>query len=241
MIKGSLLRTEIMLGKTGVGKLSHSFVVIAGAGAVGGWALEALVRVGVGRIRIIDYDVVDVSNLNRQVLATADVIGQYKVDLAVKRALSINPDIQIEPKNMMISAETIEDVFEDEPDLLIDAIDTVACKVQLLKSAVNRNIPVFSSMGAALRTDMSMIKTVSLDKTKVCPLAKIIRSGLKKENVDISRIMAVCSEELPKVIPDKRDGNGKSVLGSLPTVPAVFGFTLANMAILHLVDYKGEN
>jgi len=240
MIEGGLLRTEILLGKEGVKRLSESFVVIAGAGAVGGWALEALVRAGIGKIRIVDFDKVQASNLNRQVLATVDVIGKPKTELAVQRALSVNPDIQIEPMNLMIAVDTVDEVLQGKPDVLIDAIDTVACKIQLLKAATEQGITVFSSMGAALRTDTSMIKTTSLDKTKVCPLAKLIRTGLKKENVDIGRIMTVYSEEVPRVIPDGRDEKGKSVLGSLPTIPAVFGFTLANMAILHLTDCKGE-
>lgn len=240
MIEGAFLRTKIILGDKGIRKLAGSFVVIAGAGAVGGWALEALVRCGVGKIRIVDYDTAQASNLNRQVLVTVDSLGKHKTELAMQRALSINPDIKIEPVNTMISADNVDEILSGKPDLLIDAIDTVACKIQLLKTASELKIPVFSSMGAALRTDISMVKTASLDKTKVCPLAKLIRNGLKKEAVNINKIMTVYSEEQPKVIPDMRDNNGKSVLGSLPTLPAVFGFTLANMAILHLTDFKGE-
>ena len=232
----ALQRTELMLGSEGIKKLADSFVVLAGVGAVGGFALEALVRAGVGRIRIIDFDVVEESNLNRQILATRDTLGKAKVDLAAKRAKSINPEINIEVLKAFISPDHIEDVLGDSPDLLIDAIDTITAKVTLLKSAAQKGIKTFSSMGAALRTETSMIKVAPLSKTKVCPLASAIRSNLRKQDSDfaLDKITCVYSEEPVTVVPTERSDSGKSILGSLPTIPAIFGLTLANEAIKYI-------
>lgn len=240
MIKDSFLRTEMMLGKDGMKKLSDSFVVLAGVGAVGGWAFEALVRAGVGKIRVIDYDKVEITNINRQLFATVETVGNVKAELAKARAKSINPDIEVEAATVFINGDNADNMLLGNPDLLIDAIDTISCKVQLLKAASIRELPAFSSMGAALRTDTEMIRCAKLSKTKICPLAKMVRQGLKRENVNIDLITTVYSEEKPKTSPNKKDENGKSVLGSLPTIPPIFGFTLANLAILHLVHYKGE-
>ena len=236
--KAAFTRTELMLGSEGIEKLANSFVVLAGVGAVGGFALEALVRAGVGRIRIIDFDVVEESNLNRQLLATRDTLGKAKVDLAAKRAKSINPEIKIEVLKAFISPDHMEEVLCGSPDLLIDAIDTITAKVTLLKGAVQMGIKTFSSMGAALRTETSMIKVAPLSKTKVCPLAAAIRSNLRKQTdmaLALDKITCVFSEEPVTVVPTERNDNGKSILGSLPTIPAIFGLTLANEAIKYII------
>jgi len=236
--KAAFKRTELMLGIEGIEKLANSFVVLAGVGAVGGFALEALVRAGVGHVRIIDFDVVEESNLNRQLLATRDTLGKAKVDLAAKRAKSINPEIKIEVLKAFISPDHMEEVLCGSPDLLIDAIDTITAKVTLLKGAAQMGIKTFSSMGAALRTETSMIKVAPLSKTKVCPLAAAIRSNLRKQTdmaFALNKITCVYSEEPVTVIPTERNDNGKSILGSLPTIPAVFGLTLANEAIKYIV------
>ena len=215
-------------------KLKDSTVVLAGAGAVGGYVLEGLVRAGVGHIRVVDGDVFSASNMNRQILATVDTIGRNKADVAVERARSINPDIDIEAINMLVSEETIPTILVDVPDVLADAIDTIGHKVALLRYAAENDIVTFSSMGAALHMDTLALRVDTLKRTKVCPLAASVRSRLR--DVDTSRITCVYSEEKPLVKPEARDEHGKSILGSLPTVPAVFGMTLANQIILHLIQ-----
>ena len=227
-------RTELLLGEDGMRKLKDSTVVLAGAGAVGGYVLEGLVRAGVGHIRVVDGDVFSASNMNRQILATVDTIGRNKADVAVERARSINPDIDIEAINMLVSEETIPMILEDVPDVLADAIDTIGHKVALLRYAAENDIVTFSSMGAALHMDTLALRVDTLKRTKVCPLAASVRSRLR--DVDTSRITCVYSEEKPLVKPEARDEHGKSILGSLPTVPAVFGMTLANQIILHLIQ-----
>ena len=234
MSDGIGARTELLLGEDGMRKLKDSTVVLAGAGAVGGYVLEGLVRAGVGHIRVVDGDVFSASNMNRQILATVDTIGRNKADVAVERARSINPDIDIEAINMLVSEETIPTILEDVPDVLADAIDTIGHKVALLRYAAENDIVTFSSMGAALHMDTLALRVDTLKRTKVCPLAASVRSRLR--DVDTSRITCVYSEEKPLVKPEARDEHGKSILGSLPTVPAVFGMTLANQIILHLIQ-----
>ena len=234
MSDGIGARTELLLGEEGMRKLKDSTVVLAGAGAVGGYVLEGLVRAGVGHIRVMDGDVFSASNMNRQILATVDTIGRNKADVAVERARSINPDIDIEAVNILVSEETIPTILKDVPDVLADAIDTIGHKVALLRCAAENDIVTFSSMGAALHMDTLALRVDTLKRTKVCPLAASVRSRLR--NVDTSNITCVYSEERPLVKPEARDEHGKSILGSLPTVPAVFGMTLANQIILHLIQ-----
>jgi tRNA A37 threonylcarbamoyladenosine dehydratase len=234
MSDGIGARTELLLGEEGMRKLKDSTVVLAGAGAVGGYVLEGLVRAGVGHIRVVDGDVFSASNMNRQILATMDTIGRNKADVAVERARSINPDIDIEAVNILVSEETIPTILKDVPDVLADAIDTIGHKVALLRYAAENDIVTFSSMGAALHMDTLALRVDTLKRTKVCPLAASVRSRLR--DVDTSNITCVYSEERPLVKPEARDEHGKSILGSLPTVPAVFGMTLANQIILHLIQ-----
>ncbi len=234
MSDGIGARTELLLGEEGMRKLKDSTVVLAGAGAVGGYVLEGLVRAGVGHIRVVDGDVFSASNMNRQILATVDTIGRNKADVAVERARSINPDIDIEAVNILVSEETIPTILKDVPDVLADAIDTIGHKVALLRYAAENDIVTFSSMGAALHMDTLALRVDTLKRTKVCPLAASVRSRLR--DVDTSNITCVYSEERPLVKPEARDEHGKSILGSLPTVPAVFGMTLANQIILHLIQ-----
>lgn len=227
------VRTSLLIGEEGVGRLRESFVVVAGVGAVGGYVLEGLVRAGIGHIRVVDSDVFSESNLNRQILATRDTIGRPKVQVAVERARSINPEIDIEAMDSMVSADTVPDILSGDPDVLADAIDTVEHKAALLRYAAENNIRTFSSMGAALHFETSSIKVATLKRTNTCPLASSIRSRLK--DLDTGCITCVYSEEPVSVKPSERDDRGKSILGSLPTVPAVFGMTLANEIIRYLL------
>lgn len=226
-------RTKLLIGDEGIARLKGSFAVVCGAGAVGGYALEGLVRAGVGRIRIVDADVFNESNLNRQILATVDTIGRRKAEVAAERARSINPEICIEMMCQMVSADTVGDILSGNPDIVVDAIDTVEHKCALLREAAARGLRTFSSMGAALHFETQSIHVATLKKTKVCPLAAAVRSRLR--DADTSRITCVYSEEKLEIRPDQRDEHGKSILGSLPTVPAVFGMTLANEAIRYLL------
>lgn len=227
-------RTGLLVGEEGIRRLSEASVILAGVGAVGGYALEGLVRAGIGRIRVVDADIFSGSNLNRQILATVDTVGRPKADVACERARSINPDIEIEPMRVLVDDSTVDEILSGDFDILVDAIDTVRCKISLLRKASEVGIPTFSSMGAALHLDTQRIRVAPLRKTSVCPLAGAVRKGLR--DVNTSDITCVFSDEPPVSVPTERDEHGKSVLGSLPTVPAVFGMTLANLAIARVLD-----
>ncbi len=226
-------RTALMIGEEGVEKIRNTSVIIAGAGAVGGYVLEGIVRAGFGRIRIVDADVFSESNLNRQILSTVETIGRSKAEVACERARSINPDVEIEPMCVMVDDDTVGSILDDDFDILIDAIDTVRCKISLLRKASEMGITTFSSMGAALHLDSQTIRVAPLKKTRVCPLAASVRSGLR--DCDTSNITCVYSEEPPFRMNGDRDEHGKSVLGSMPTIPAIFGMMLANEAICHVI------
>ncbi len=227
-------RTEILVGEEGIGKLRNSSVVLCGCGAVGGYAFEALVRAGVGRIRVVDNDVFTRSNLNRQILATNRTIGILKTDAAEMRALDINPSVKIEKMNTLVSEESIPIVLSGDPDLLIDAIDTMKMKTLLLRAACAGGLRTFSSMGAALHMDASAVRIAPLSKTRVCPVASRLRRELR--DCDTGKITCVYSEEKPLSGSGERNEFGKSVLGSLPTIPAIFGMTLANEAIKYILE-----
>ncbi|WP_400150905.1 tRNA threonylcarbamoyladenosine dehydratase, partial [Candidatus Methanarcanum hacksteinii] len=168
-------RTKVLIGEDGVEALRDSYVVLAGVGAVGGYALEGLVRAGVGHIKIIDADVFNDTNLNRQILATVNTIGQPKAIVAIERARSINPDIDISAEMEFVSEDTLPSLLSKKPDVLVDAIDTIQHKVSLLRYAATHDIVTYSSMGAALHMDAEKIRIANIMGTKVCPLASSIR------------------------------------------------------------------
>lgn len=226
-------RTGLLIGEDGVGRLAEASVTLVGCGAVGGYALEGLVRAGVGRIRVVDGDSFSPSNLNRQILATTDTLGRPKAEVACERARSINPDIVIEGLPLLVSEDTVPEIL-DGTAVLVDAIDTVRHKASLLGGAVRAGIPVYSSMGAALRTDPRAVRIATLADTRVCPVAASLRRALR--DLDTSDVTCVYSEEPPIKVPAGRDAHGKSVLGSLPTIPAIFGMTLANEAVMRIVS-----
>jgi len=227
-------RTSLLIGEAGVERLRNSSVLLVGCGAVGGYALEGLVRAGVGKIRVVDHDVFSESNMNRQILATTNTVGVPKVEAACERAKSINPEIQIEPLDILVNPETVSEILDGDFDILVDAIDTLGNKIALLSAASDRGIVTFSSMGAALHIDTQSVKIAPLMKTNTCPLAASLRKALRDK--DTLKITAVYSVEPPVVKPSERDVHGKSILGSLPTVPAVFGMTLANEAIKYILS-----
>lgn len=238
-MQGMSERTGLLVGEEGIERLRDASVVLAGAGAVGGYALEGLVRAGVGRIRVVDGDVFSGSNLNRQILATTLTVGRPKAEVACERARSINPDIDIQGMDAHVDDSTAPAILDGDFDILVDAIDTVRCKISLLRAAADSGIPTFSSMGAALHMDTQAVRVAPLRRTSVCPLAAAVRKGLR--DLDTSNITCVYSVEPPVAVPVDRDEHGKSVLGSLPTVPAVFGMTLANLAIMHILDPTGDD
>ena len=230
-------RTEKLIGSIKLEKLRQASVVLFGAGAVGSFASEALVRSGLGKLTVVDFDRISTSNINRQLFALESTVGNMKADTAVERLADINPDCILKAVNILADENTLPLLLADPPDLIIDAIDTVNPKLELLSYAVRNNIPVISSMGAARRFDPLAVKTGDLFKTANCPLARLMRKYLRRRGIT-SGILCVYSEE-----PPLRPENGKKdddltgsnhstkVLGSLPTVTGVFGLVAADTAI----------
>lgn len=236
MSAGMNERTRLIIGDDGVRRLRDAKVVLCGCGAVGGYALEGLVRAGVGHIRVVDKDVFSESNMNRQILATTATVGRPKAEVACERARSINPVIDIESMDVLVSDDTIPAILDMGPDVLVDAIDTIGMKVRLLREACARRIRTFSSMGAALHTDPMAVRIAPVMDSSVCPVAARVRRELR--GCDTSLITCVYSLERPVAVPTEKDENGKSILGSMPTIPAIFGMTLANEAIMYILGKK---
>ncbi len=248
------LRISRLIGEEPLARLNNSFVVVVGMGAVGGYALEALIRSGVGHVRIVDFDTVGITNINRQLLATESTLGRKKVDVARQRILDINPDVRVEALDLFAHQDTLESLFEGNPDLIIDAIDSVAPKLALLEGAWKRQIPVVSSMGAALRRDPSLIQVADLMDTRGCPLAKQMRTKLRRRGVGRGILTVFSSEavdfdykdpekeigvEFNEQILDR--GRKRMVLGSLPTITGMFGLRLGHEAIAFLMHSKSKD
>ncbi|MGE4585074.1 MAG: ThiF family adenylyltransferase [Sphaerochaeta sp.] len=243
------LRITRLLGEDAVQSLHTKKVVLVGLGAVGGMCLESLVRSGIGNLRIVDFDTVGITNLNRQILATYDTLGALKTEVARKRVLSINPECNLEVLSLFVQQETLDQILEGPVDLVIDAIDSLNPKCALLQEAYKRNIPVISSMGAALRRDPFLVRKADLMDTYGCPLARQVRSNLKKRGVG-KGIEVVFSPELVRFTyrkPEEEEhadfneqivdrGRRRNVLGSLPTITAIFGQQLAHLALSRLLD-----
>ncbi len=237
-------RTRLLIGEAAFQHLQASHVAVVGLGAVGGYALEGLARAGIGRFTLVDFDVVQPTNINRQILALESTIGRRKTDIAEQRVRDINPACRVEALDLFVDRKSLPEILERQPDLIIDAIDSLNPKVQLLCAAHASAIPTFSSMGAALRTDPRSIRVADLARTDHCPLAKRIRKRLRREGI-VSGITCVYSTEpvtfdfsqIDAEQPAERAierGRERNTLGSLPTITAIFGLTLANEVIQRL-------
>ena len=236
MDKRKLLRISRFLGDEAVDSLWDRFVVVVGVGAVGSYCLEALARSGIGTFRLVDFDTVEYSNINRQLVALESTIGKRKVDVACSRIHDIEHKTKVQTFPVFVDESTIEQVFAPfegkTPDLIVDAIDSVKSKCLLLSQAYARNIPVVSSMGAALRKDPSLVRTGDLMDTWGCPLAKQVRTNVRKQGVG-KGIDVVFSPEVVEFTYGQ-DGRQK-VLGSLPTLTGIFGLNLAHLALNRLL------
>ncbi|MBR2392960.1 MAG: tRNA threonylcarbamoyladenosine dehydratase [Alphaproteobacteria bacterium] len=221
-----LHRTRLLFGDAGIEKLRAATVMVVGCGAVGSFAIEALARTGIGHIIVVDFDSVDESNINRQLFALDSTIGVAKVDVACARIHDINPDTRVTAYNMFWDENTDLDV---RPDFVIDAIDTVPSKVALYKWCASHNVPFVSSMGAALKMDVTQIKIAPISRTTVCPLAGRVRRATRE--LDLPDFPVVFSTERPAPV----SGHAKN-MGSNVTVTGTFGLMLANFVIKKLLS-----
>ena len=226
-------RTKLLIGEEGINKLKNSRVIVFGIGGVGGYTVEALARCGVGAIDIVDNDKVASSNINRQIIALNSTVEQYKVDVAQKRLLDINPDIKINKYKIFYTPETKDEIDFSGYDYIIDAIDTVAGKISIIEQAKKYNIPVISSMGAGNKLDPLAFKVSDISKTSVCPLARAIRLELKKRN--IKDVKVVYSTEPPiKPLESEEKSKKRQIPGSIAFIPSVAGLIIASEVVKDL-------
>ena len=229
-------RTELLLGKQAMEKLKNARGAVFGLGGVGGYAVEALARSGVGQLELIDHDDISLTNLNRQILATQDTLGMPKAEAAAQRAKAINPHIQAVARQVFYTPETAHQFDFSRYDYVVDAIDTVTGKLMLIKAAKEANTPIISSMGTGNKLDATAFRVADIYDTSVCPLARVMRTQLKKRGIEKHRV--VYSKEPPmKPLEDIVD-NGRHLPGSLSFVPPVMGMILAGEVIRDLCGKK---
>ncbi len=239
-MENRLSRTTLLLGEKHMRVLAHSHVMVVGCGAVGSYAIEALARGGVGKLTLVDFDKVSVSNINRQLIATQSTLGRDKTTVAAERIADICPDIVVRQKRVLVNENTIESLFDEKTDFVVDAIDSLNPKATLIQYLQEHHIPFISSMGAALRTDVSKVETTRCKKTKNCPLAFFIRKRLRKRGVSLD-FPVVYSSELPDkahlaegIDEHQQGGRIRHQMGSLPTLTGIFGLMCANYVLLNL-------
>lgn len=229
-------RTELLLGEEAVEKLRGSRVAVFGIGGVGGFTAEALVRSGVGAIDIIDNDTVALSNLNRQIIALHSTIGRLKVDVAEERFLDINPELKIKKHPVFYTPETSGEFDFTEYDYIVDAIDTVSGKIELVINADKADVPIISSMGAGNKLNPALFEAADIYETSVCPLARVMRSELRKRG--IKKLKVVYSKEKPIKVntENNKQPNQKPIPGSTAFVPSVAGLIIAGEIIKQLIS-----
>ena len=218
-------RTELLIGKEGIDKLQNSKVAIFGIGGVGSYVLEGLVRAGVSNFILVDKDTVDLTNLNRQIIATTKTIDKPKVEVAKERILEINPNANVEIYQEFFMPES-KGILDNTVDYIVDAVDTVTAKIELVERANKLNIPIISSMGTGNKLDPTKFEVTDIYKTSVCPLAKVMRKELK--NRGVKKLKVVYSKEEPIV--------KKQVPGSISFVPSVAGLIIAGEVIKDIIS-----
>jgi tRNA A37 threonylcarbamoyladenosine dehydratase len=219
----------MLLSEEGVEKLKKSCVAVFGVGGVGGYAVEALARAGVGEIHLIDSDVVSLSNINRQIIATHNTVGQYKTEAMKERIHSINPEAKVVCHSVFFDESTKFQFEFTKYNYVIDAIDSLSAKVELIATASEAGIPVISAMGAGNKLDPTRFEVSDISKTTVCPLARAVRIALRRRG--INHLKVVYSKESPVIPPEVSEGVKKRVPGSVSFVPSVMGLILAGEVI----------
>ena len=243
-------RTELLLGKEAMERLSRARVAVFGIGGVGGYVCEALVRSGVGAFDLIDDDKVCLTNLNRQIIATRKTIGRYKTEVMRERILEINPDADVRIHQCFFLPENADEFAFEEYDYVVDAVDTVTAKLELVMKAKEKNVPIISSMGAGNKLDGSQFKVADIYQTKVCPLAKVMRRELKKRGI---RDLKVVYSEEPPIRPvedmaiscrtncicppgaQHKCTERRAIPGSTAFVPSIAGLIIAGEVVKDLV------
>ena len=238
MALNEFCRTELLVGEEGINKLHNSKVIVFGIGGVGSFVVEALTRAGVGNLILVDNDTICISNINRQIHARQSTVGMIKVEAMKERVISINPNCNVEAKQVFITAENISEIIPSDVDYVVDAIDTVTSKLALAEYCYKNNINIISSMGTGNKIDPTQFRVSDVFKTKVCPLAKVMRYELRKRGV--KKLKVVYSEEMP-MTPDKGravPSQKRQTPGSISFVPPVAGMIIGGEVIKDLTGIK---
>ena len=231
-------RTEILIGEAGLAKLAQAHVFLAGLGGVGSWCAEALARAGVGRLTLVDMDQVAISNINRQLPATLSTVGQFKTEVMAARIRDINPDCQLTVLTEFITSANVAQMLPADADFVVDCIDSLNCKVALIVEALQRGLPVAASMGAGNKLDVTRVRVSDISKTIVDPLAREVRTRLKRQGIK-KGVLCVWSDEPgrpPRPPEPTPQGRPRAVNGTIAYLPPLFGLMLAGAVIKRLVE-----
>lgn len=232
-MKNEFTRTELLIGKTGVEKLKNSKVIVYGIGGVGSYVVEALARAGIGHIVIVDFDKVDITNINRQLLATHSTIGKDKIEVMKERILDINPNAMVEAYKPDEIENGEESLINNSVTYVVDAIDTITNKIKLIERANKENVKIISATGAANKLDPTAFEVADIYKTSMCPVCKILRKELKQRG--IKHLKVVYSKEIP-IKPKIEEKTNERVLGSISFVPSVAGLIIASQVVKEIIN-----
>lgn len=244
MMEDWLGRTRLMFGEAGMRSLMNASVLIVGVGGVGGAVAEMLVRSGVGHMTLVDSDCIQLSNINRQLIATHEVIGRSKAEIWACRLKSIHPQLDIIVHNDFLQADNVDDILDERPyDYVVDAIDTVTPKVLLLAACYQRGVPVVSSMGSGGKSDPSQLRLADISKTNYCPLAKVVRTRLSKMGIKHGITCVYSTETIDKncVLEVSGERYKKTTTGTVSYMPNLFGCWLASHVIREIVKQTENN
>ncbi len=231
-MKEIFIRSEAMLGEENMKRLFSAHVLVFGLGGVGGHAVETLCRGGIGSLSIVDSECYDHSNCNRQIFATLDTVGKRKAEAAKERLNSINPDCKIRAFSFFYGKDPTPGSLFDNVDYILDAIDTVSAKMMLIEEAKKRNIPIISCMGTGNKLDPTRFRVADIKETKVCPLARVIRSECKKRGIQDLKVVYSEEEPISSIVASK---SGRHTPGSVSFVPGVAGMILAGEIIKDII------
>lgn len=234
MLKDRFFRTKLLIGEEASDKLKESRVAVFGLGGVGSYAAEALARSGIGGMDVFDGDVVDITNINRQIIALESTIGMPKAEVSKKRIKDINSNINVRAYNCFFNKDNRQDFNFSKYDYVVDAIDMVSSKLLLVKICKDLNVPIISSMGTGNKLNPLLLKVKDIYSTSNCPLARVMRRELRK--MSVKSLKVVCSDEIPSYTPKSDENNpGKRVNSSISFVPSVAGLIMAGEVIKDLI------
>lgn len=231
-------RTSMIFGKENIEKLRNTTVTIFGVGGVGSFAAESLVRTGIGKFILVDFDVIAISNINRQIHSNINTVGKYKVEEMAKRMREINPKVEIIPLKEKYNKENSDMFFKYDTDYIIDCIDMVSSKIDLIVRSKEEGIPIISAMGAGNKTDPTMLEIGDIYETEACPLARVMRRELRKRNIDNLKVVYSKEKAIEPKIKEINQENKKVSPGSVIYLPGVSGMIIASEVIKDILNQE---